>query len=147
MFQGKVRAALRFLTDVACGSFLPLSATVGESTMLDELIKKYSAPMLATPGGIVAPDTPLPVSSHPVIFDCLDEHLICHTALHIGGAAGPSGLNAHGWRRLCTSFHNASVDLCHSLALVARRIEYVPSLSTFCYHFDKYLSPCCFSVH
>ena len=90
--------------------------------MFDELIKKHPAPMLATPGGIVAPDTPPPVSCHPAIFDCLDEHLIRRTALRIGGAAGPSGLDAHGWRRLCTSFHNASVDLCCSLALVARRI-------------------------
>ena len=38
------------------------------------------------------------------------------------GAAGPSGLDAHCWRRLCTSFHSASRDLCHSLALFARRL-------------------------
>jgi len=41
--------------------------------------------------------------------------------LHVDGAAGPSGLDAHSWRRLCTSFHNALSDLCHSLALVARK--------------------------
>ena len=40
---------------------------------------------------------------------------------HVDGAAGPSGLNAHSWRCLCTSFHNASSDLCRSLALVARK--------------------------
>ena len=38
------------------------------------------------------------------------------------GAAGPSGVDARGWRCLCTSFHPASVDLCCSLAMVARRI-------------------------
>ena len=120
MFQEKVRAALRFLTDDTRGSFLPLSASVGEFTVFDELIEKHPAPMLATSGGIVPPDTPPPVGCHPAIFDCLDEHLIRHIALRIGGAAGPSGLDAHGWQRLCASFHNTSVDLCCSLALVAR---------------------------
>ena len=38
------------------------------------------------------------------------------------GAAGPSGLDAREWRRLCTSYKGASRDLCASLAIVARRI-------------------------
>ena len=38
------------------------------------------------------------------------------------GAAGPSGVDAFCWRRLCTSFRQASDDLCASLALVARRL-------------------------
>ena len=42
--------------------------------------------------------------------------------MNITGSAGPSGIDAHGWRRLCTSFKGASSELCHSLALVARRI-------------------------
>ena len=47
--------------------------------------------------------------------------MIRSTVLHVDGAAGPSGLDAHSWRHLCTSFHNASSDLCCSLALVARK--------------------------
>ena len=42
--------------------------------------------------------------------------------MNVHGFAGPSGIDAHGWKRLCTSFKEASSDLCHSLALVARRI-------------------------
>ncbi len=38
------------------------------------------------------------------------------------GAAGPSGMDAIGWRRLCTSFGRASHELCHSLAAAARRL-------------------------
>ena len=38
------------------------------------------------------------------------------------GAAGPSGLDAREWRRLCTSHKRASKDLCASLAIVVRRI-------------------------
>ena len=35
---------------------------------------------------------------------------------------GPSGMDAHGWRRLCFTFKSASSELCHSLALLARRV-------------------------
>ena len=37
-------------------------------------------------------------------------------------SAGPSGLNVHEWRHLCTAFKGASTDLCNSLALVAKRL-------------------------
>lgn len=43
-------------------------------------------------------------------------------ALHTSGAAGPSGIDALGWRRLCTAHKSASVELYHSLALVAKRL-------------------------
>ena len=42
--------------------------------------------------------------------------------LRTNGAAGPSGLDAPCWRRICTSFKSASHDLCHSLAISAQRI-------------------------
>jgi len=51
---------------------------------------------------------------HPVIFDCLTDEVLRRVVLHMDGAAGPSGVDARGWRRLCTSFRSASVDLCHS---------------------------------
>ena len=41
---------------------------------------------------------------------------------HTGGAAGPSGMDADGWRRMCTAFGDASEDLCNALACSARRI-------------------------
>ena len=57
-----------------------------------------------------------------VSFDSLDGASIRSAALHTNGSAGPSGLDALGWRHLCTSFQRASTDLCNSLALVARKI-------------------------
>ena len=36
--------------------------------------------------------------------------------LHVDGAAGPSNLDTHGWRRICTSYHGASADTCNALA-------------------------------
>ena len=64
-----------------------------------------------------------PRSCHPVIFDCLDRNVICHTALCTEGSAGPSGVDALGWRHSSTSFWTVLSDLCHSLALVAKHIS------------------------
>ena len=44
------------------------------------------------------------------------------TSSSIKCAAGPCGIDAHGWRRLCTSFKSASHDLCHTLATLAKRL-------------------------
>ena len=53
--------------------------------------------------------------------------MIRTAALRTQGGAGPSGVDAAGWRRLCTAFHGASRDLCNSVAQLmqlwrARRI-------------------------
>lgn len=37
------------------------------------------------------------------------------------GAAGPSGLDAAGWKRPCSSFGNHSDALCEAIAALARR--------------------------
>ena len=63
-----------------------------------------------------------PQEVHPVVFDALDASSIRSAALHTSGSAGPSGLDAYQWRRLCTSFKRASDELCHQLAMVARRL-------------------------
>ena len=89
----------------------------------DELVKKHPDPSPATPLSLINPGTTNLQSCHPVIFDCLDGDLIRRTAVRIEGSAGPSGVDALGWRHLCTSFRTASSDLCHYLALVARRIS------------------------
>ena len=64
-------------------------------------------------------DVPL---SHPVKFDSLDASLILSMVLRTTGAAGPCGVEALGWRKLCTSFQGASKNLCNSLAVTVKRI-------------------------
>ena len=59
---------------------------------------------------------------HPVFFERITGSLIRSIALRVDGAAGPSNLDAHGWRRICTSYHGASADLCSALAGLARRL-------------------------
>ena len=58
-----------------------------------------------------------------MIFESLDHNAIRSAALRVNGAAGPSGLDSHEWRRLCTSHKGASSDLCTSLGSVAIRIS------------------------
>ena len=65
-----------------------------------------------------------PVEVHPVYFDRLTGASIRQAALRTKGAAGPSGMNADNWRRLCTAFKSHSNNLCEALADLGRR--YVP---------------------
>ena len=95
---------------------------IGESTVFDELVKKHPDPSPVTPLSLINPGTTDLQSCHTVIFDCLDGGLIRRTAVRIEGFAGPSGVDALGWKRLCTSFRTASSDLFPSLALVAKAL-------------------------
>ena len=38
------------------------------------------------------------------------------------GSAGPSALDAHAWKGMCSSFHIASDDLCSSVAKLTRKV-------------------------
>ena len=60
---------------------------------------------------------------HPIIFESMDGEAIRKAALHTEGSTGPSGIDAAGWRRMCTSFRKASSDLCNSISSVAKRIS------------------------
>ena len=77
---------------------------------------------------MVAPESLLPSddtsgpSYNPVLFDRLTGELIKLAAFHTQGAAGPSGVDAYSWHRLCSSFGRASVSLCNSLAAVVQRL-------------------------
>ena len=63
------------------------------------------------------------LTSHdPTLFEALDGALIQQVALQCRGSAGPTGLDAHAWRRMCSSFKQASWNLYSAIAGVARRI-------------------------
>ena len=126
MMEGRVRAALRLLTDHDTGGSLPLDKLVDPNTnphmtVRDILLEKHPPGQPLNPSALLVPDPPAE-EPHPVIFDQLTGPLIRATALRTEGAAGPSGIDAQGWRRLCTSFRGASSDLCEALAQLGRRI-------------------------
>jgi len=74
------------------------------------------------PGVLLSPDPEDDLEVHPVLFDRLDGDLIRAAAMRVQGSAGPSGVDSCGWRRLCTAFGQASVDLCSALAAFGRRL-------------------------
>ena len=59
---------------------------------------------------------------HPILFDRINESSIRSATLHTKGGAGPLGIDAAGWRRLCCSFGRSSSDLCKALAHMARHL-------------------------
>ena len=68
---------------------------------------------------------------HPILYDSLNGQLIRTAALKTDGAPGPSGLDTHCWRHLCTSFHSASDELCGVVAATTRKLcsQYVDPAS------------------
>ena len=128
MLEGKVKSALRYVTDNVKGGVLSLDNTVtvkGDNgqqepkSVLDILHSKHPEGRSPTEGSLLAG----PVEHvDPIIFEALDGKLIRDAALRTTGAAGPSGVDADGWRRICVSFHGASNDLCEALASLARRL-------------------------
>ena len=126
MFKGKTSAAMDLLSKRGSSSVLhardPVNKDDGSSpTVLGVLRSKHPCAQAATDEILLHPGEE-PPSVHPVIFDSIDASAIRSAALATKGASGPSGLDAHCWRRLGTLFHSASQDLCHSLALFAKRL-------------------------
>ena len=122
MFRGKVRAAMRLISDQSSAGVLNLDEEIDGTSVRDILKEKHPQPQVPRPSALL-----LPVTNgsdiHPVLFDRITGDLIRSTALRVQGSAGPSGMDAAGWRRMCTAFNTASQDLCNALAAVARRIS------------------------
>jgi len=59
MFQGKVKAALGFLSDQSHGSTLPIPAdlaSIGDSSVLEDIVNKHPCPLPATSDNLIATD-------------------------------------------------------------------------------------------
>ena len=126
MSNGNVKSALRILSDRDKGNILSLDQPADphspSASVHDVLIAKHPPPGPVCRESILLSDTPPPTHApHPVIYDSIDGHLIRRSSFKVHGAGGPSGVDAISWRKFCSSF-KSSPDLCHSLALVARRI-------------------------
>ena len=140
MLQGKVQTAFRYLSQHTEGGVpkpddkMPepdSDGTIHLRSTVHILLEKH-------PVGKIVPECTLlngtPNAVNPILFDSLDADAICQTALHTHRAAGPSGLDAYAWRRMCSSFKAASTDLCSALAAVGQRIyTSTRGLICFCY--------------
>ena len=127
MLLDNIRGALRVVSESAAGGVLPLSATIEGKpgcTVRDILKDKHPAASPIDLDAIQAPDQITDhQQSHPVLFDRITGDLIRVSALRTDRAAGPSGIDAAGWRRMCTSFQGASNLLCNAVATFTRWLD------------------------
>ena len=59
---------------------------------------------------------------HPVRYEAITADLVKSISLRSRGAAGPSGVDAGTWKKMCSSFKDASVHLCRATARLARHL-------------------------
>ena len=124
MFNGKTKNALDMLSGRGKGRLLHLSEIVDtkeNKTVRDVLETKHPSAAPLYPECLDT-NSDSSLVFHPIIFEALDGSVIRAAALRTSGSAGPSGLDAYGWRRLCSSFKSASDELYCSLAILARRL-------------------------
>lgn len=125
MFQGKINEALQLLSDKGSSRVLQLNEiakTDNNKTVRQVLKEKHPDMASLDPSAIIESSDNMTQMAHPAMFEQIDASLVRRVALNTKGAAGPSGLNAYCWKRLCSAFGKASDDLCHALALPAKRM-------------------------
>ena len=133
MMEGKVRAALQLLNKETEVGPLRLEDVMGESGRTVRDILKDKHPHLEPPNALLSMTANH--DFHPFLFDSITPEAIRKSALMTEGSAGPSGMDALCWRRLCTAFEEKSNDLCSAIAAFAKRIctSYVDPLSLVAY--------------
>ena len=114
MLQGKVAAALRWITD---DNAQPLKIT---PEVVEKLNSKHpDAAPLAT-GVLRNGEVPI---VEPVIFQNIDAVLVYKAAKITKGASGPSGLDSDTWRRISSSkSFGCLCDACEAVARAYRRL-------------------------
>ncbi len=124
MFQGRTRAALRLLDESqAGGGLLSLDSVPSEGQTVRQILKeKHPSGHEPSPEVLLQTTDHEASRVHPIVFEPLDANCIRKAALKVEGGAGPSGLDADAWRRLCMSFKSASDDLCNAMAGFAKRL-------------------------
>ena len=94
MMSGKVRAALRLLSDKDCSvGVLSLNSVIDCRSVKDILLDKHPSGQPTAPSTIVS--SPQHSDFHPIVFDALTPELIRATALRSEGSPGASGFT-HG---------------------------------------------------
>ena len=102
------------------GGVHSLNTRIGQKTVREILTEKHPPAKAAQDEALLSGEMPPP--PHPVIYSGITREAILDAVLNTQGAAGPSGMDAASWRRICTAFHGASNDLCDALAGCARRL-------------------------
>ena len=129
MMEGKVKSALRLITDQERGDLLPLDSVVSSDgsntkTVCDILLEKHPSAQLLCPSAICEPSDAIQ-KPHSVRFNRIDGPFIRDTVLRMDGAAGPSGIDVAGWKRLCTSFRSHRLTCVMPSPLLRRKFVHL----------------------
>ena len=120
MLPGKVHSAMRFLSDNQGSGVLDLDENVDDSKIVrDVLAEKHPSGREIKEEALIG-NGEEPPTPHPVLFKQLTGQSIRAAALRVQGSTDPSGIDAAGWRRICTGFHRHSSDLRSALSRCAR---------------------------
>ena len=123
MFRGEYGAASALLSEEKTSGVLGENDVLPSGETVSDVLKsKHPSAQCLNQEALPPSDVTIPPLPKPVMFNRIDADSIRHAAKGTTGAAGPSGLDAHSWRRICCTFKEASDDLCHSLALLAHRL-------------------------
>ena len=116
MFQGKINASLRLLSDETCGGVLPLSEEDFQS-----LREKHPSPAEIKSDSLLHG----PIADLSNVSVAVDERDVLAIAKTLKGAAGPSGLDANQYiRMLCSEqFHREGKVLREQIALLSKKIS------------------------
>eukprot|EP00117_Sycon_ciliatum_P033672 scpid90746/ scgid25865/ len=115
--SGKLKSAWRMLDSNERGGVLRLDDEIDGETVRDILKGKQPEAAPIQPGSV--PDGAPPQPPHPILVAAITRDSIRRTALRIEGATGSSGVDAEIWRRMLTSFGQASDGLCDAVAACA----------------------------
>ena len=117
--SGRIHQATRMVTEsTASGGVLGIDDTIdqdnGTTISVRTLLEMKHPPAQSPNPDILLPGNPDLVN--PIQFAGITSTSIKQIDLHTQGSAGPSGLDTEAWRRICSSFKNASTSLCQALA-------------------------------
>ena len=84
---------------------LSLDELCGENSVRNVLVEKHPDARPLHEDALVKNKIMDPPTVHPIQFEQISADKVRAAALRIKGSAGPSGVDADGWRRLLVSFH------------------------------------------
>ena len=116
MLQEKVHQAVRLIP-----TGIDEKGNTNWQTTRDILIQKHPEAKIPPPETFLSEPESDETYHDPIVFERITGDNIKKAANRRQGTAGPSGVDAYAWRRFCSSFKNAFVDLCNAMAGVARR--------------------------
>ena len=124
MRKGNINSAMKLLADNMQNDILSLNDQTLHQIKQEPPHGKDAYPELLLPV--------IPEEIHPIKFHSIGAESVKKAILKTKGAAGPSGLDADGWKRILTSnqFGSSSNDLCKTFAEVIKKLCTTEDLSS-----------------